>query len=194
MGAIIEFICIADLEGAYIIFREGLEETVINLTNHPNQKIVDSASSILHAMNNMKNQEQQGKWHPPRHLQQHTQIQNPNLQNIPPSGGNGFRQGPMPNQQGAPAHMQSGGSPGYHPRNQPPPLQQQSPMHGNPGFEQCPIHQCMAQDHQDNLIRCQWGIETNQNQELDLIRCRILPLDPLLMLEWVDPLAMMTCR
>ena len=37
--AIIEFICIADLEGAYIIFREGLEETVINLTNHPNQKI-----------------------------------------------------------------------------------------------------------------------------------------------------------
>ena len=59
--------------------------------------------------------------------------QNPNLQNIPPSGGNGFRQGPMPNQQGAPAHMQSGGSPGYHPRNQPPPLQQQSPMHSNPG-------------------------------------------------------------
>ena len=39
----------------------------------------------------------------------------------------------MPNQQGAPAHMQSGGSPGYHPRNQPPPLQQQSPMHSNPG-------------------------------------------------------------
>ena len=37
--------------------------------------IVDSANSILHAMNNMKNQEQQGKWHPPRHLQQHTQIQ-----------------------------------------------------------------------------------------------------------------------
>ena len=44
--AIIEFICIADLEGAYIIFREGLEETVINLTNHPNQKIGSYSTAL----------------------------------------------------------------------------------------------------------------------------------------------------
>ena len=37
--AIIEFISSADLEGAYIIYREGLEEAVIRLTNHSNQKI-----------------------------------------------------------------------------------------------------------------------------------------------------------
>jgi hypothetical protein len=36
---IIEFISSADVEGAYIIHQEGLEEFVIRLTNHGNQKI-----------------------------------------------------------------------------------------------------------------------------------------------------------
>jgi len=135
-AAVIEFISSSDLEGAYIIYQEGFDEAVIRLANHSNQKIAASASGIMHALANMKNQEQTGNFHPPRHLQRpHTQIQNPNLQNIPPPGGNGFGQGPIPNQQVGPAHMQPGG-PGYHPRNQFPPLQQQSPMHANPGFDQ----------------------------------------------------------
>ena len=36
---IIEFISSADLEGAYIIHREGLDDAVIRLANHGNQKI-----------------------------------------------------------------------------------------------------------------------------------------------------------
>ena len=59
-------------------------------------------------------------------------FQNPNLQNIPPPGGNGFGQGPVPNPSGAPPHLSQAGPPGYNPRNQLPPLQQQSPMHSNP--------------------------------------------------------------
>ena len=38
-AGIIEAVSSADLEGAYIIYREGLEETVIRLSNHSNQKI-----------------------------------------------------------------------------------------------------------------------------------------------------------
>jgi hypothetical protein len=38
--------------------------------------IAVSASGIMHALNNMKHQEQNGNFHPPRHLQQsHNQIQ-----------------------------------------------------------------------------------------------------------------------
>ena len=38
-AGIIESVSSADLEGAYIIYREGLEEAVIRLSNHGNQKI-----------------------------------------------------------------------------------------------------------------------------------------------------------
>ena len=38
-AGVIEAISGADLEGAYIIYREGLEEPVIRLSNHSNQKI-----------------------------------------------------------------------------------------------------------------------------------------------------------
>merc|ERR1719328_34324 len=134
---IIEIIASSDLDGAFIIHQENIEQDVIRLANHSNQKIASSASGILHALNNMRHQEQSGNFHPSRNIQQsqHTQMQNPNLQNIPPPGGNGFGQGPVSNPSGVPPHLSQAGLPGYNPRNQLPPLQQQSPMHSNPNFD-----------------------------------------------------------
>jgi len=134
---LIEIIASSDLDGAFIIYQENIEQDVIKLASHNNQKIAQSASGILHAFNNMRQQEQSGNFHPSRnlHQSQHTQMQNPNLQNIPPPGGNGFGQGPVPNPSGAPPHLSQAGPPGYNPRNQLPPLQQQSPMHSNPNFD-----------------------------------------------------------
>ena len=39
VAGIIVSVSSADLEGAYIIYREGLEEAVIRLSNHGNEKI-----------------------------------------------------------------------------------------------------------------------------------------------------------
>ena len=106
---IIEIIASSDLDGAFIIHQENIEQDVIRLANHSNQKIgmylnqwktlnhahlfsqikctfhfmfisyflASSASGILHALNNMRHQEQTGNFHPSRNVQQsqHTQMQ-----------------------------------------------------------------------------------------------------------------------
>lgn len=141
-AGIIDAISTTDLEGAYIVHREGLDEAVIPLSNHSNQKIAQFATAIMHNLSHMKNEEQRGNFHPPQHLQKQpnrAQMQDPNLQNIPPPGGNGFGGQAGFNQQGGPSHIQHpGGPPGgpFQPRNNFQPPNSGGPMSNNPGFDQ----------------------------------------------------------